>query len=63
MVNGTYVGLLSAGGPAPAEFEITPLLAERNEIVIEVAAQEARGAAPGQLTGRLEEVRLEIRRR
>lgn len=59
-VNGVHLGPLPQG-TKEAEFEITALLAERNEILIELAASQARQQAMHQLTVRLGEVRLEIR--
>ncbi len=59
-VNGVQLGRVPPGA-APAEFEITPLLTDRNEVVLLVEAAEAGAKAAGRLAGWLGEVRLEIR--
>lgn len=59
-VNGVQLGLVLPG-TAPTEFEITPLLASRNEVVFLVETSEAGAKVADHLAGWLGEVRLEIR--
>lgn len=59
-VNGVALGRVPSGG-APAEFEITSLVAERNEVMLLIETAEAARKSAGRLAGWLGEVRLEIR--